>query len=479
MENAKLLTTMKDLKRASEYFGISEDTYRKTAAFNPVIGVDSLFFVDPLLLSKTKVPEFKDALQEVRSYFSDVITLLRTKKDAARKVAHKKLILREVRGVGIGYGSETDDGSGIGPELARRLLVTAEELLEMGVSDPAIFEIMGLFEEDFGPDRLSDGLIRILLKRVYAFSDRLTKELKIKEIYTVKTYEKEYVVAKHPYKDGPLLFLPQSILRDMPVANSFDEISVVAAFNEDLRKKFNSILAAVFAGRKERPKKSEIKAYLLETKDRIQTIVSAYESCAPTAYDFEADPAGLHLWLEKAQELVSTIPLSLPKTPKANELDAIVREVIQGFKKFIETKGGWRSLYNDNMKILNESHARHFFYATALLYCQSCNIDISPESNAGSGPVDFKLSKGHSEKIVVEVKLTSGHVLQGYQKQTRIYEESEEAKASYYLVVQVTERSKALENVLEMEKVEEKKEKKHPTVIVVDGRERPSASKAK
>ncbi len=470
---------MKTLQRAHEHLGVSEKAYERTGAFDPVIGVDSLFFVDPLLLSKTRVPEFKGGLEEVRGYFADVITLLQTRNARARATAHKKLTLKEVRGIGIGYGSESDDGSAIGPELARRLMVTAEELLQMGVSDPAIFEVMGLFEEDFGPDRLSDGLIRILLRRVYTYSARITKELKIKDTVLQKTYEQEYVLAKHPLKDEPLLFIPKNVLRDLPVANNFEEISFVASFNAELRKRFNAILAACFAGRKEKPKKSEIRQYLLEAKERIQTVVSAYETSSPAPYDFENDPSGLHLWLEKAQELVERIPLSIPDKPNKKELEKIVQDVIQGFKKFIETKGGWRSLYGNKKDPLNERHARHFFYATALLYCQKCDIDISPESNAGSGPVDFKLSAGHDEKIIVEVKLTSGHVRQGYEKQTRIYEESEEAKASYYVVVQVTEKSKVLEEVLRMEEEEEKEGKKHPTVIVVDGRERPSASKAK
>ena len=469
------------LQRASEYFGISESAYKKSGAFDPVIGIDSLFFVDPLLLSKTKVAEFKDALAEVRDYFSGVITLLRAGNDKARKLAHKKLILREVRGIGIGYGNETDDGSAVGPELARRLMVTAEELLGMGVNDPVIFEVMGLFEEDFGPDRLSDGLIRILLKRIYAYSERVTEELKIKETYAQKTYERNYILAKHPLKDGPIIFIPHGILRDLPLANSFEDISAVAAFNDDLRQKFNSILAACFTQKDgKKPKKFEIRQYLLETKERIKTVVAAYQACSPEAYDFENDPAGLYLWLEKAKELVESNPLTIPVKPKKEEdLEAVVRKILGTFKKFIETKGGWRSLYNDSKKPLNESHARHFFYATALMYCEASDIDISPESNAGQGPVDFKLSVGHMEKIIVEVKLTSGHVRQGYEKQTRIYEKSEEAKASYFVVVQVTDKSKVLEEVLKMEEEEEKEGKKHPTIIVVNGREKPSASKTK
>ena len=101
------------LKRANEYFRISDSAYKKTGAFNPVIGVDSLFFVDPLLLSKTKIPEFKNAQKEVRDYFTGVITLIKTGNARARALAHKKLILREVKGIGIGYGSTSDDGSAI------------------------------------------------------------------------------------------------------------------------------------------------------------------------------------------------------------------------------------------------------------------------------------------------------------------------------------------------------------------------------
>lgn len=463
------------LKRANEYFGISDSVYRKTGAFNPVIGVDSLFFVDPLLLSKTKVPEFKNAQKEARDYFASIITLIRTGNQKARSLAHKKLTLREVRGIGIGYGSKTDDGSAIGPELAGRLLNTAEELIQMGISDPAIFEVMGLFEEDFGSDRLSDGLIRILLERVFQYSERITKELGIKEVYIQKNYEKSYTLAKHPLKDGPLLFIPQGMLRDLPVANSFEEISAVAIFNEALRNKFNSILASIFAGRDKKPKKSEIKKYLLETKDRIKTIVDAYQSSVPKPYDFDADPSGLYLWLDKAKQLVQANPVSIPAKPE--DLEEVVKIVINAFKRGVESKGWWKSLYGEDKEPLNESHARHFFYATALLYCESSDVDISPESNAGSGPVDFKLSRG-GKKIVVEIKLTSGHVRQGYEKQTRIYEESEDAQKSYFVVIKVTEKSKILEDILKLERQEQKKGKKHPIIIVVDGRKKLSASNA-
>jgi len=470
---------MQKLKRANEYFGIREGAYKKKGVFNPVIGVDSLFFIDPLLLSKTSVPELKNGLKKVRKYFSDVVLLIKINNLKARQKAFNKLIFRELKGVGIGYGNSSDDGSAVGPGLALKLLHTAEELIEMGITNPAIFEVMGLFEDNFGPDRLSDALIRILRNDLFEYTERITKEFGIKDTIILKTYEKDYTVPCHPLKEKPIIFIPEDILRDLPVAHDYSQIADLAIFNEELRERFNRLIAPCFITEKgKKPTKKEIKKYLLGDKDNISILVKAYESCSPSSYDFNADPAGLYLWLEKARELVKQNPIKIISHPKDKDLTNIVQDIIYAFKGFIENKGGWKSLYDNKKKPLNESHARHFFYATAVLYCKACDIDISPESDAGRGPVDFKLSRGHSNKIVVEVKLTSGNVRQGYEKQTRIYQKSEEAKESYYLVVMVTESSKALEDILELCKEEEENGKSHPVIIQVDGREKLSASKS-
>ena len=85
----------------------------------------------------------KDGLVKVRKYFSEVITLLGFDDPKTDRKAWGKLILREVKGVGIGYGNKSDDGSAIGPQLAKRLVDTAKYLIQMGIKEPAIFEVMG------------------------------------------------------------------------------------------------------------------------------------------------------------------------------------------------------------------------------------------------------------------------------------------------------------------------------------------------
>lgn len=50
--------------------------------------------------------------------------------------------------------------------------------------------------------------------------------------------------------------------------------------------------------------------------------------------------------------------------------------------------------------------------ATSYLYFQTNNIDVSPEANIGRGPIDFKLSRGVNERILIEVKLACNPKLQ-------------------------------------------------------------------
>lgn len=64
-------------------------------------------------------------------------------------------------------------------------------------------------------------------------------------------------------------------------------------------------------------------------------------------------------------------------------------------------------MYDSTGKSKHESAAQLLFYGVADSYCAANNIDLSPESNAGRGPVDFKLSRGSTDKVIVEVKLTS------------------------------------------------------------------------
>ena len=62
-------------QKLSEYLGGSPQQLKKLDVFDAVIGIDSNLFVDPHLLNKTKIPEFKDSRKKLEKYFSDIVTL--------------------------------------------------------------------------------------------------------------------------------------------------------------------------------------------------------------------------------------------------------------------------------------------------------------------------------------------------------------------------------------------------------------------
>jgi hypothetical protein len=115
-------------------------------------------------------------------------------------------------------------------------------------------------------------------------------------------------------------------------------------------------------------------------------------------------------------------------------LKAIVVEILKQFQDQVENKGQWKQLW-DNEKPREESNAQRLFYTIAYNYCMANNIDLTPEANAGNGPVDFKLSHGFETKVVVELKLsTNGRLVHGYEKQLEIYKQADDTDEGILLL---------------------------------------------
>lgn len=159
------------------------------------------------------------------------------------------------------------------------------------------------------------------------------------------------------------------------------------------------------------------------------------------------------------------------------EMREVVLKICYRFKKLIEDNGLWRLLY-DKKQPKHEAAAQLLYYGIADAYCKANNIDISREVNNGHGPVDFKLSIGGKQKILVEIKLTSNsQLIHGVTKQLPLYMEQEEVDYAIYLIIDNGHRGRlehfqdyynSLENV-RRDKIE---------YILVDGNIQESASKA-
>ena len=111
--------------------------------------------------------------------------------------------------------------------------------------------------------------------------------------------------------------------------------------------------------------------------------------------------------------------------------------------------------------------------------CREYNVDISPEVNQDRGCLDFKFSNGRL-KVVVEVKLTSGDLIHGYEKQLPEYMRAEDTSKGIFLVIINTknpdDKIEVLHQLSESPWLKENGED-FPEIIIIDGRKKQSASK--
>ena len=320
-------------QKLSRYFGLSALTLKKAGVFNALIGIDNKLFVDPTLLKNAKAAEFKDARNKLEEYFSEIIKLIqlsKSKGDVAWKEAHRRLVFREENATALGYGISGDHGKAIGEELSARLLDRASQIIQIGVVDPVIFELVGLFEEDFGADRLSDMTVAIIRDSFRAYTDRITRELDLIPRATFRYGGKDHSLPLRPGGGKPLLLVPMELLDALPVALDPSGIETVSMFNAELRTRFN-LLFANARKNKRRITKSDIREILFSTPDGIAALVKVYRQAAGRPYDFADDPLGLFEWEEIGFRFTKAYPLQLAaKSPKSlAEVKAIVTAIIK------------------------------------------------------------------------------------------------------------------------------------------------------
>jgi hypothetical protein len=465
------------MQKISEYYEIDPSELKKRDVFDAIIGTDNRYFFDPSYLPFTEVKEFENAREELLEHFKKVIALIKTGKPDYFEKAVELLIQPDLKGSSTGYGGG-DDGAGVGPTLAKILANNAKDLIESGGDDPILFEIIGMFTPEFGPDRLGDLMNGILRKNIYCFTERIAKEFGIKRKFKIKFDKEEFNLPVHPNSDKkPILFFPESVLSPLPIVLSWDDMYAAAVLNKETRDKFNEFLKPLFTSIS-KPDKESLKKYLIaeDSNKRIKIFLDIYKSVEPEKYDFKKDPAGFYRWYEDAKEIFNAV--EAPKIKKAETFEDLmeaVEAIVKYFKKGIEDYM-WKHSYEADGTPKNESYFQNLFLYIAEPLCEERDIDVAPESDKGRGPVDFKLSRG-SENITVEMKLTSNpNLSKGFNIQLPIYAKAEESKHSYFVVIKTTETSKQLGKI---EALVNEDKSGNISLHVVNALPKESASKAK
>jgi hypothetical protein len=212
-------------------------------------------------------------------------------------------------------------------------------------------------------------------------------------------------------------------------------------------------------------------------KEVFNTLIEVIKNTPITPYEFDKDKYDYiltsHVW-----EILYNNQLEISvKENSKNELENVVKTIINQFKFLIENKDTNTLLWRNKSKPYNEKQTQKIFNIVAYIYCKANDIDISPEMDTGIGLVDFKFSKGYSNKIIVEIKhSTNANIISGYSTQLKLYMKSEETVQGFYVVIDFGGMGNNKKKLMDMYNAETGKK---PEIIFIDARLKPSASKRK
>lgn len=475
----------------SDVFGVSEKWLNANLIFNPTLDVDSLLFIDPFLLEHSKHKEFSEcafeAYEQKFKLIYRILSACKAEDDKLWKSAVKNFRFGETDGLSgtcLGYSKKTD-GAGFGKIKATKAVRWAKEVIDLGVDDPELFSAMSVFEEGIGPDLISDMVTNIALDCIIAFNERviadIEKKLKVKlPLKEVSIRRKKTKLPINPFSGDPVILVASDILRHLPVMDDAQSLKKVAGENDHLREQVNEHIGEIFKIQTKKDKEAT-KKKAMKSADAFQTLLDLLKLMESEPYSVLADPKGLLVWRDHAKKFAAEHPLEI-KTKKTyknqiEEIDHVVVQIIEQFRHLVENCRLNKTFFV-NGKPRQEGYAQMLFYAIAVTYCEANDIDVSPEADAGVGPVDFKFSRGQ-KKVMVEMKLSTNQaIVRGYQKQLTLYEKAEKTDYGHYVVIDVDRMGDKWEKLESIAK-DNKAFSTHRKIHLIDGKLKSSASKRK
>lgn len=445
--------------------------------FDSFLDIDSHYYINVKRLKDTNVPEFVGSYDTINEYFRKIGKLLKLSKeknDKAYKAAFKLFDFPEVNEVKLGL-SRGKKGRGFGQQLRQIIIKDMKDIIDLGSDDPEVFHLMGLFEDNVGPDRLSDMIARIIYQNIYSYTQRMCQELGVNaEKYPGLVFNSDGVFYNPFDMNTLVLFVPQDILHEIPIAKEWDDIDRVCRENDNIRKEINEVVGNSLSHVSSHDKKAYVKKYIFKRPEQLGKIIDEYKNTSVKAYDFKLDEVGDYIVSRLARELPKLSPLVLKEKPSTS--NEIANIVCKKFKDLVENNKASELLYASNGKSRGEKIVQRAFLLVAISYCEANNLDVSPESDAGRGPVDFKMSNG-LDKTIVEIKLTTNsNVVHGFETQIEEYAKAEKTENRIFLLIDNGGPHIRVETVQEIYNERKQKKQSVPELIIVDALPKASAS---
>lgn len=458
---------------ASEFLDIG-DGLNSSGTFDACIDKDSHFFINIVRLKHSEVPEFSSAYGLINDRFSSIATLLNAAKSPTRsdklfRSARELFDFPEVNGINLGF-SESAAGSGFGDQLSMTVLEDAYQIVKAGSTQPEIFHLVSLFEDNVGPDRLSDMIASIIKPCIIRYTQRVLNDLDISPKTRAHLKFDNNGLVVNPYKGCSLLLLPTDLLYKLPIAKGWEDVGYAAERNAAIRREINHEIGTIWEKWHASDRKRYVKEHIFMKPDVCERVIDSYRAEQPPVLDLSSDPEYY------SEVLFGAVKKDSDFTASDNEVDSFkgAKEVVEIFKHWVEFNRGW-SLLRETNSSNREKVVQMLIHICAKYYVEINNLDISFESNAGRGPVDIKFSRG-TDKTVVETKLsTNPQYLHGYTIQVDEYAKSEKANKSIYVLIDLGNPQR-IQRIIEEHRKNVGSCRRCPELVIIDANEKQSAS---
>ena len=141
--------------------------------------------------------------------------------------------------------------------------------------------------------------------------------------------------------------------------------------------------------------------------------------------------------MKQVQDLVSILSSDpdFYSISQTGSYEATLKRVLF-MKDVIENNDGYRIFYLNGKPIEREADLQVIFRLT----WYGTSYDVNREVNNGRGPVDYAISRGASDKTLVEFKLASNKKLaQNLANQVKVYEVANKTKQSIKVIIYFTD----------------------------------------
>jgi len=486
----------------SDFFEVSSETVEQYGAFDIALINDLPMFVDPFLL-------FNSDNEAYRHLHDEIIRYMRFLRDVSLTTDVPEAHLwgwftfPEIKQNWLGFSKKGNKGHGLGLDfaanLSRNLKSVFSNFGDEKVTVGSHLEKLCLIRHGVGRDNVSDFTTNLILNFLASYtqefavkhiSSKLRKRVAVRKTsfnYVTRTWAtKSYEL---PFINGDYVLLtPRDILTkdDTWISRSnllysLEDIAY-ALPNYVLRAQVNQYLMEVIPRdtKKKKATQEEKNEAYGRVIERFPEILDYYirdkEDHGDEAKSVSEKRVAFiqKLFVDQIRNFVNNYlaPAEFYKIGRDTHEEA--KERLLFLKNVIENKGGHRVFYIDGQPVERESDLHIMFLFT---WFGSHSV-VSHEVNDGRGPVDFKISRGASDKTLVEFKLAKNPQLErNLQKQIVVYEAASDPthpslKAILYFS---DEQLKKVNRILDRLKLNNS-----PHIVLIDARadNKPSGSKA-